>query len=142
MDVDEAPEHRGADRHREWPAGSPHLGPAAEPRGDLERDSADRAWIEVLLNFEDERLGAVVGPRDLERLAQERRFAVRKRHLDDRAAHARHAPALGGWDVSLAHVVSGASIGPGSPRTWHCRSRVDRARRQTAVVIELRHARP
>ena len=57
--VEQAAQHRVADRHRDRRAGRAHRGAAGEAGGRLQRDAAHGRRIDVAVHFQDQRLRPV-----------------------------------------------------------------------------------
>ena len=81
IDVEDAPQGLGADRHRDRLAGIDDLGAAHEAVGRVHRDRAHGVLAEMLRHFEHQRAAAVI---DVQRVQDRRQLAV-ETDIDDRA---------------------------------------------------------
>ena len=81
IDVEDAAQGLGADRHRDRLAGIDDLGAAHQPVGRVHRDRAHGVLAEMLRHFEHQRAAAVI---DVQRVQDRRQFAL-ETDIDDRA---------------------------------------------------------
>ena len=105
-DVDQAAEHGFADRHFDRSSGGEHRLVPRQTAGRLERDRPDCLPVEMAVNLQDQRLGAV--HRDREHAVDRRQIGLGKAHVDHRAPHGDHLTrcTLIGHDTSIRLTAS------------------------------------